>query len=440
LREIILPQKNNIKPEEDLVERNPKTSRKNPLEYYADKLSSASTDVSLKAAELLKKSGISYLKNIKSNPLSTLLFTASSAIILNWWVLAGAYRNAPGIIMGEKVDGIAWKVPEDSLPKYIEPVVENYKIETFVYGYIPKKDKDGNYVINYDDFIQSERNFVDDRISKCKILDHINADNGLKAMVVKDTVENKIYLAVSGTSLGSLNEFKKDYPSALFSSAGSLTPQFKTLHKFACEARKKFGNIDCLTGHSLGAHLVTCLAPEFENTPVYVYDGPGVTKNLLDHLVDFYKKPLYKIKNILSKNTIGIIVNSNTYNTIGLLGINLTMIDPEVDNYNSFSPDPLKGHIHDPGEGLYSRASKKPGNFYQVVANAKENEEQLYNANTDRRSMAGFIVSSLLFLIPLTVRVTENLLKKAAKKAGSYIQESSKELAQGIKNGFSKGE
>ena len=173
----------------------------------------------------------------------------------------------------------------------------------------------------------------------------------------------KITIAIAGADMttGKFSDLTTDMDDIFALTGGAMTSQFKPVYAFAKAIEERFGQVDQIVGHSVGAHLATCLLPAFPDAKIMAYDSPGLSKALMHHLGKAYGKTDQEILALYDEkapNVLQIANGKNSLNTLGWMPRELTLIDPDHDPYKPGPPKNLLPTSHFYGKGYYTAIQK----------------------------------------------------------------------------------
>ncbi len=305
---------------------------------------------------------LSKLRSIGNYTVATLSF----GTIASWW--SGGFRNAETIFANEKPDVAAAPLPDSVLKRITAEAKEDFKDITFIYAYHGKQS-------DLNTLTPKELDNIKDKMAHTEVLDFCDLPSGLRAAALKDS--SGIAIVVAGADFANKKALWSDIDDVGRCTNGSLGNQFYDLYNFSKKVEKEHGKIDNFIGHSLGGYEVTCMAPGFPDAKVMTFDAPGMQFNTIHNLGEFYNVSDSFIRKVTRDNVTRIKPEENVFNTLGSVGIDLSMTDPKTEHYNAATSIATFMHKHiytgpveDMGHGFYNAVNNPDMKLYQTPKGA----------------------------------------------------------------------
>ena len=180
----------------------------------------------------------------------------------------------------------------------------------------------------------------------------LGGTTGFHGVLFRDKASGKIILSLSGVNFEFTKDGLDDFDDMLVASAGGVVSQEKDARAFAERAMQKYGHIDYVTGHSLGAYnamflkgMNVCPGAEF-----YLFDAPGQTRTMTQHMMDLSGLSRDEVLQNLRENCYSFSQTPNSWNLRGTqVGIART-VNNDHERYTAVWPRKHtfgSGFIHD---------------------------------------------------------------------------------------------
>lgn len=249
----------------------------------------------------------------------------------------GSRFSNEGILSYENKMPLQYRIGDEEVQKKLPQAIEMYNLAKLGYEH-GESSPDGRYK---------------------KVGEEVRDELGLCATAYKDK-DGKIIIAICGIETihaGSKNETWKDVKAAFMSTAGEMSASLPKLVEFAKKIQKEHGQIDGITGHSLGGYLGMQLKIVGDkegfiakDAKLYTYDIPGMTHTLAKELNKQYGVTEQDIQASLHTDRVLTVINDkNSYNTLGALPrVIMSATDPAKTKYDAYSVNqtlPPQGHF-----------------------------------------------------------------------------------------------